>query len=95
LQCRVPGSFKLNYLQRKAHCCFAFGPSFGFAALIQHPPIRHNHVTPTSYLELLTTFLKLLAEKRAEITAQKRRLEVGLEKLTSTAKQVRQAGVVG
>jgi dynein heavy chain len=45
-------------------------------------------VTPTSYLELLTTFLKLLGEKRAEVTAQKRRLEVGLEKLTSTAEQV-------
>jgi hypothetical protein len=49
---------------------------------------RHNHVTPTSYLELLTTLLKLLGEKRAETTAQKRRLEVGLEKLTTTAEQV-------
>ncbi|KAF8071068.1 Dnah1 [Scenedesmus sp. PABB004] len=49
---------------------------------------RHNYVTPTSYLELLTTFLKLLADKRAEVTAAKRRLEGGLDKLTSTAAQV-------
>ena len=46
-------------------------------------------MTPTSYLELLTTFLKLLGERRTETTAQKRRLEVGLGKLTSTAEQVR------
>lgn len=45
-------------------------------------------MTPTSYLELLTTFLKLLGERRTETMAQKRRLEVGLSKLTSTAEQV-------
>lgn len=54
---------------------------------------RYNYVTPTSYLELLTTFLKLLSEKRAETTAQKRRLEGGLGKLTSTAEQVGGAGL--
>ncbi len=45
-------------------------------------------MTPTSYLELLTTFIKLLGEKRAEINETKRRLEVGLQKLLSTAQQV-------
>jgi dynein heavy chain len=45
-------------------------------------------VTPTSYLELLSTFLMLLAEKRTAVTAAKRRLEGGLDKLTSTASQV-------
>jgi dynein heavy chain, axonemal len=49
---------------------------------------RFNYVTPTSYLELLTTFLKLLAEKRTSIVDTKRRLEIGLEKLLSTAAQV-------
>lgn len=39
--------------------------------------LRYNYVTPTSYLELLTTFIKLLAEKRKEINETKRRLEVG------------------
>lgn len=28
---------------------------------------RYNYVTPTSYLELLGTFIKLLGEKRTEI----------------------------
>jgi dynein heavy chain len=38
---------------------------------------RYNYVTPTSYLELLTTFMKLLGTKRNEIMEMKRRLEVG------------------
>ena len=28
---------------------------------------RYNYVTPTSYLELLTTFIRLVKEKREEI----------------------------
>ena len=51
-------------------------------------PHRYNYVTPTSYLELLTTFIKLLGDKRDEVVASKKRLEVGLDKLTSTAAQV-------
>lgn len=49
---------------------------------------RYNYVTPTSYLELLSTFLKLLSEKRSELTTAKKRLKSGLDKLTSTAAQV-------
>jgi dynein heavy chain len=49
---------------------------------------RYNYVTPTSYLELLGTFIRLLGEKRAEINEGRRRLEVGLQKLLSTAAQV-------
>ncbi|GLI62391.1 hypothetical protein VaNZ11_005010 [Volvox africanus] len=49
---------------------------------------RYNYVTPTSYLELLTTFIKLLSEKRSEISERRRRLEVGLQKLLHTAAQV-------
>lgn len=49
---------------------------------------RHNYVTPTSYLELLSTFLNLLEEKRKEIATTRSRLEIGLEKLLSTAKEV-------
>jgi dynein heavy chain len=49
---------------------------------------RYNYVTPTSYLELLGTFLRLLGDKRDELGASKRRLEAGLDKLTSTAAQV-------
>ena len=49
---------------------------------------RYNYVTPTSYLELLGTFKRVLAEKRDELTTAKRRLSVGLDKLASTEKDV-------
>ncbi|EFJ29004.1 inner arm dynein 3-2 [Selaginella moellendorffii] len=49
---------------------------------------RHNYVTPTSYLELISTFQTLLQTKQEEKLKQKRRYEVGLEKLQSSAEQV-------
>nr|XP_033800562.1 dynein heavy chain 7, axonemal [Geotrypetes seraphini] len=49
---------------------------------------RHNYVTPTSYLELISTFKTLLQKKQAEVMKMKRRYEVGLEKLESAASQV-------
>ncbi|KAM8856216.1 dynein axonemal heavy chain 7 [Spinachia spinachia] len=49
---------------------------------------RYNYVTPTSYLELISTFKALLRTKRAEVMKLKRRYEVGLEKLESAADQV-------
>ncbi|KAK2526126.1 Dnah7 [Columba guinea] len=49
---------------------------------------RHNYVTPTSYLELISTFKSLLEKKRSKVKKIKRRYEVGLEKLESAASQV-------
>eukprot|EP00961_Rhodomonas_salina_P215584 2912310-Rhodomonas_salina.1 len=49
---------------------------------------RHNHVTPTSYLELLNMYRNLYADKRQEVLKSKHRLEVGLDKLNSTAEKV-------
>ena len=49
---------------------------------------RHNYVTPTSYLELILTFKKLLRRQREDIMKQKRRYEIGLEKLQFAASQV-------
>ena len=49
---------------------------------------RINYVTPTSYLELLSLFSRLLSIKRKEVMAAKKRYEIGLEKLGSTAEQV-------
>ena len=49
---------------------------------------RHNHVTPTSYLELLNTYRSLYSVKRQEVMKAKHRLEVGLDKLISTAEMV-------
>ncbi|KAM9486845.1 dynein axonemal heavy chain 7-like [Clarias gariepinus] len=49
---------------------------------------RHNYVTPTSYLELISTFKVLLESKRAEVMQLKERYEVGLEKLNYASAQV-------
>ncbi|XP_066541990.1 dynein axonemal heavy chain 7 isoform X2 [Hoplias malabaricus] len=49
---------------------------------------RYNYVTPTSYLELISTFKVLLERKRTEVMKLKQRYEVGLEKLESAAAQV-------
>ncbi|XP_055967922.1 dynein axonemal heavy chain 7 [Sorex fumeus] len=49
---------------------------------------RYNYVTPTSYLELISTFKILLKKKRSEVMMMKKRYEVGLEKLDSAASQV-------
>ncbi|NXN97801.1 DYH7 protein, partial [Rhinopomastus cyanomelas] len=49
---------------------------------------RHNYVTPTSYLELISTFKSLLQKKRTKVMKMKQRYEVGLERLNSAASQV-------
>uniref|UniRef100_UPI00358E354F dynein axonemal heavy chain 7-like n=1 Tax=Myxine glutinosa TaxID=7769 RepID=UPI00358E354F len=49
---------------------------------------RYNYVTPTSYLELISTFKMLLEQRRNEVMKFKQRYEIGLEKLQSAASQV-------
>lgn len=49
---------------------------------------RHNYVTPTSYLELLGTFRKLVGLKKSELVTARNRTKVGLDKLLSTADEV-------
>ena len=51
---------------------------------------RYNYVTPTSYLELISSFKSLLGKKRGDIMKLKKRYEVGLEKLAFAASQVLQ-----
>jgi len=46
------------------------------------------YVTPTSYLELITTFKTLIRTKSAELAGLKRRYDVGLEQLRSTENEV-------
>lgn len=50
---------------------------------------RHNYVTPSSYLELLSTFRTLLEAARAENARQRKRYTIGLDKLAASAQQVR------
>ena len=49
---------------------------------------RRNYVTPTSYLELLSSFKKLIETKRQETSVKQNRLQIGLDKLTDTKKLV-------
>ncbi|CAM9395971.1 unnamed protein product [Phaeothamnion confervicola] len=49
---------------------------------------RRVWVTPTSYLELLGSFRKFLSLKREELDRDRRRLQVGLDKLGSTKEVV-------
>nr|WAW84827.1 axonemal dynein heavy chain 1 [Halisarca dujardinii] len=49
---------------------------------------RHNYVTPTSYLELLSLFSKLLKLKKAEVSSARSRNKTGLDKLLATGEQV-------
>ena len=49
---------------------------------------RHFYVTPTSYLELLSTYERVLQEKRKEVGTLRDRLKIGVEKLISTETQV-------
>ncbi|XP_044001131.1 dynein axonemal heavy chain 7-like isoform X2 [Aphidius gifuensis] len=55
---------------------------------------RHNYVTPTSYLELISTFKDLLSKKRSEVLEGKKRYEIGLSKLDSTHKQVEKMQII-
>lgn len=45
---------------------------------------RYNYVTPTSYLELLSTFRSVLTRKRDEVGTLRSRLQTGLDKIIST-----------
>lgn len=41
---------------------------------------RHNYVTPTSYLEILSMFAKMCRLKKTEISGQRDRTKTGLDK---------------
>jgi dynein heavy chain len=49
---------------------------------------RNYYVTPTSYLELINTFMKLLNVQRKEVSESKARYDNGLKKLKETAESV-------
>ena len=49
---------------------------------------RHCYVTPTSYLELISTYKTLLAEKRTQVSTLRDRYESGLAQIFSAEEQV-------
>ncbi len=42
---------------------------------------RYNYVTPTSYLEILSMFAKMCQTKKTEISGQRERTKMGLDKV--------------
>jgi len=51
---------------------------------------RHNHITPTKYLDLVKTYRILLQDKRASITLDADKLRNGLDKLESSSNDVKE-----
>ena len=49
---------------------------------------RKNYVTPTSYLDLISIFSKMIGQKRKELTDSRNRTATGLDKLLATASEV-------
>ncbi|RZF38667.1 hypothetical protein LSTR_LSTR003473, partial [Laodelphax striatellus] len=49
---------------------------------------RHNYVTPTSYLELLSSYGSMMTKKKEELQQGIKRLQAGLDKLLTTAQEV-------
>ena len=49
---------------------------------------RHFYVTPTSYLELISSYKDLLEKKQRAVQDLRNRYDVGLEKLVATEKSV-------
>jgi len=49
---------------------------------------RHNYVTPTSYLELLGTFSRVISDKRDEVGTLKSRLQKGLDAMADATTEV-------
>ena len=54
---------------------------------------RHNYVTPTNYLELVSGYKVLLNEKRAEIGGQVKKLRNGLFKIDDTREKVEKMSI--
>ncbi|KAK2581766.1 hypothetical protein KPH14_002245 [Odynerus spinipes] len=51
---------------------------------------RHNYVTPTSYLQLLSSYGGLLSKKKQDLNSGMTRLSTGLNKLRSTETEVKE-----
>ena len=49
---------------------------------------RYNYTTPKSFLDLITVYKTMLAQKKSDIRMLKERLENGLEKMNSASEQV-------
>ena len=49
---------------------------------------RHYYVTPTSYLQMITTFRSLLGEVRHQVLSEKQKFEIGYDQIIKTENSV-------
>ncbi|XP_060528447.1 dynein axonemal heavy chain 2 isoform X3 [Cylas formicarius] len=59
-----------------------------YSKLMLHELKRHNYVTPTNYLELVSGYKRMLASKREEVSSQANKLRNGLWKIDDTKEKV-------
>ncbi|XP_030749874.1 dynein heavy chain 2, axonemal [Sitophilus oryzae] len=59
-----------------------------FSNLMKMEMKRHNYVTPTNYLELVSGYKKMLTSKRTEIASEANKLRNGLWKIDDTKDKV-------
>jgi len=59
-----------------------------YSKKFEHELARHNYVTPTSYLELMKIFKHLISLKITELSENRNRMKIGLDKLLKTGKDV-------
>ena len=79
------GSLELENLQSLVEVIKRSHQSFEFESKRYDEVLRrHFYVTPTSYLELLSTFKTVLISKRQEVHTMKFRLENGVDKIAQT-----------
>ncbi|KAJ3657289.1 hypothetical protein Zmor_009105 [Zophobas morio] len=70
-------------------CQFMHASVVDASVLYKQELSRHNYVTPTSYLELLSSYTDLMIKKRTALSEGVTRLSTGLGKLQSTAEEVK------
>ncbi|XP_044254832.1 dynein axonemal heavy chain 1-like isoform X2 [Tribolium madens] len=70
-------------------CQFMHASVVDASILYKQELSRHNYVTPTSYLELLSSYTDLMLKKRGALSEGITRLSTGLDKLKSTAEEVK------
>jgi dynein heavy chain len=49
---------------------------------------RHYYVTPTSYLELISSFLQLISQQQSLVSTAKYRYDIGLQKIKETSEMI-------
>ena len=62
-------------------CVFIHQSVANSSKLFLQQMARHNYVTPTSYLELMKIFSKMIGFKISELKTNKDRMKIGLDKV--------------